>query len=314
MSETTVAKPESTFGEYLKRQAEKTFRRSDSIAALAAALSKAQGEIEAAKKDSENPYFKSHYADLASVWDVIRKPFSEAGLAVMQFPRSTRIPSVKPDEDDSGLVEVETVLAHSSGEWVSETLAMPVANYTAHGVGAAITYGRRYALISFAGVSAEDDDGNGAVEPNKFAAANSLRNSTLAALTTIAQQGTDALADAWNKLTKEARKACQADLPSLKARAEQHAATAGMKGHGGNKPEPSNPIMELQDHILVECKCGWEHFQMAAMGTFWPDALKAHSFADVPLEVAQRIMRDKDGLKSIVQAVRDSMKKKEVAT
>ena len=87
------------------------FRRSDSIAKLATALSQAQGAIEAAKKDSENPYFKSHYADLASVWEVIRKPFSEAGLAILQFPRSTpNPPNPDPKEEDSGLVEVETVL------------------------------------------------------------------------------------------------------------------------------------------------------------------------------------------------------------
>lgn len=306
------AKSESTFGEYLKRQAEKTFRRSDSIAALAAALSKAQGQIEAAKRESSNPYFKSHYADLASVWDVIRQPFSEAGLAVMQFPRSTRIPrtvTVKSDDEeveDSGLVEVETVLAHSSGEWVSETLAMPVAKYTAHGVGAAITYGRRYALISFAGVSAEDDDGNGAVESPKLTATNSLRNSTLTELNLVVPQGTEALAKAWNELTKEQRKVCAADLPSLKAKAAK--GSVGMKGHGGNKPEPSNAIMELQDHILAECRCGWEHFKVAAVGSFWPEAANAHSFADVPPDLAMRIMRDKEGLKRKVQLVRDKTK------
>ena len=117
-------------------------------------------------------------------------------------------------------------------------------------------------------------------------------------------------------MTKEARKACQADLPSLKARAAkaEQAEPAGLKGHGGNKPEPTNVIMELQDHILVECGCGWEHFKVAAAGSFWPEAANAHSFADVPTELATRILRDKKGLEHRVQAVRDSMKKNEVAT
>ena len=90
-------------------------QKSDTITALAAALSAAQGEIEGAKKDSTNPHFKSKYADLGAVWDACRGPLTKHGLAVVQFPRS-----------ENGCVLVETVLTHKSGEWMSETLALPV--------------------------------------------------------------------------------------------------------------------------------------------------------------------------------------------
>ena len=129
----------------------RTFRRSDSIAALAAALAKAQAAITGATKDSANPYFNSRYADLASVRGACIGPLTANGLCVVQFPRAT-----------AGGVEVETLLAHSSGEWVAETLAMPVSKWDAQAVGSAITYARRYALAAIAGVAPEDDDGNAA--------------------------------------------------------------------------------------------------------------------------------------------------------
>src|SRR6478736_6476225 len=68
---------------------------------LMTALAKAQGEVKGAKKDSENPHFKSSYADLASVWDAIREPFAKHGLAIMQWPRVVQ----------NG-VEIETIVAH----------------------------------------------------------------------------------------------------------------------------------------------------------------------------------------------------------
>lgn len=132
------------------------FRRSDSIAALAAALAKSQGQISGAAKDSANPFFKSRYADLSSVWEACRAALAKNELAVMQFDRST----------DNG-VEVETLLAHSSGEWVSETLALPVAKKDAQGIGSALTYARRYALSAMVGVAPDDDDGNAASRVQK---------------------------------------------------------------------------------------------------------------------------------------------------
>lgn len=128
-------------------------RRSEQCADLFAAIAKAQGEIEGAKKDSTNPHFKINYADLASVRDVTREPLAKNGLAILQWPRTTE-----------GGVEIETVLTHASGQYMSGVLWLPCGKFDAQGIGSAITYGRRYALMSVAGVAPVDDDGNAAVE------------------------------------------------------------------------------------------------------------------------------------------------------
>lgn len=127
--------------------------RSESIAALSAALSKAQGTIVGAAKDTENPYFKSRYADLSSVWDACRSQLSANGLAVIQLAGST----------DDG-ISVETILSHSSGEWIAEVLSVPLDKRTAQSMGSAITYARRYALAAIVGVAPMDDDGHEATE------------------------------------------------------------------------------------------------------------------------------------------------------
>jgi len=131
--------------------------RSESINELAAALAKAQAVMTGAKKDSDNPFFKSHYADLASVRDACMPALNAHGLSVLQFPRLVSA------GDHEWLIEVETVLAHASGQFIADTLAVPVTKADAQGVGSAITYARRYALGAVAGVAAEDDDGESAV-------------------------------------------------------------------------------------------------------------------------------------------------------
>jgi hypothetical protein len=124
---------------------------SSTLGAIAAALAKAQGEMEAAAKANINPHFKSKYADLASVWDACRGPLSKNGLAVLQ-----------PVTADGPKVTITTILAHSSGEWISESLTMTAQQNTPQGVGSAITYGRRYGLSAMVGIAPDDDDGNAA--------------------------------------------------------------------------------------------------------------------------------------------------------
>lgn len=175
-------------------------QKSESIAALAAALAKAQGEIQGAHKGAVNTHFKSSYADLASIWDACRAALTKHGLAVMQFARS-----------GDGVVEVETCLAHGSGEWVSETLAVPVSKNDAHGVGSALTYARRYGLASLVGVAPDDDDGNAAVK-----SVGELRQTGLKVLVTAADRGTAALELAWKTLSNELRAACKDELNGLK--------------------------------------------------------------------------------------------------
>lgn len=134
------------------------FRQSTSVAALAAALAKAQGVIEGAKKDTEGQVgtAKKKYADLASVWAACKAALTANGLAVVQVPAATA--------DAAG---VDTLLCHASGEWVAGTLLLPVQRRDAQGMGSAITYARRYALMAFVGVAPEDDDADAAVGPQR---------------------------------------------------------------------------------------------------------------------------------------------------
>lgn len=126
--------------------------KSEAINELAAALSKAQGAMEMAKKDAENPFFKSRYADLASVVAAIQGPFADNGLAYVQCP----------DACEGEAVAVDTLLMHTSGQWISSRTVVPVTKQDAQGYGSALTYARRYGLQAIAGVAADDDDGNAA--------------------------------------------------------------------------------------------------------------------------------------------------------
>lgn len=128
--------------------------KSESIASLAAALAKAQGEMENASKNTTNPHFGKKYADLAEILKTVRPVLSKHGLAVTQFPAF-----------EGGTAHVETILTHASGEWMSGTCSAPVQKSDPQGVGSALTYLRRYSLAAVCGLAQEDDDANGASKP-----------------------------------------------------------------------------------------------------------------------------------------------------
>jgi len=125
--------------------------QSESIAALAAALSKAQGSITGALKDSSNPFFKSKYADLASCWDACRAQLAANGLCVIQ---TTDIIADRP--------VLITTLAHSSGEWVKSITPILTKDDSPQAQGSGITYARRYALAAIVGLAQIDDDAEAA--------------------------------------------------------------------------------------------------------------------------------------------------------
>ena len=131
--------------------------QSESIANLAKALSIVQGKLTYAKKDSANPFFKSKYADLDSVWDACRDLLSANGLAVSQFPGTY-------SELDKSMSLI-TILTHESGEWISQEMSVPMSKVDAQGAGSCISYMRRYALAAVVGVVQADDDGNAASSP-----------------------------------------------------------------------------------------------------------------------------------------------------
>lgn len=128
--------------------------KSESIAALATALSKAQGEIVDATKDKAAHKYK--YADLGQVLNIIRPIFSRHGLAL------TQIPTKCTSENGINYVGLETVVMHDSGEWYSGECVMPVepskGMSLAQSYGSILTYLRRYSAAAVAGITQEDND------------------------------------------------------------------------------------------------------------------------------------------------------------
>jgi len=126
--------------------------QSENINELADALSKAQGEIEGAVKDSKNPFFKSNYADLHSVIACAREPLAKNGLSVAQ---TTQI--------QDGVLSLCTTLMHKSGQWIKSVMPIELAKRDPQSIGSAITYFRRYSYAAIVGIAQMDDDGESAM-------------------------------------------------------------------------------------------------------------------------------------------------------
>lgn len=129
-------------------------QQSESIKELATALCFAQAEMGGAVKDSNNPFFKSSYADLTSIIKALKEPFANHGLSYVQLPITS--------EGGKG-IGVTTMLMHKSGEWLQSEYLLPMVKVDPQGAGSAITYARRYALQAMAGIPAVDDDGEAAM-------------------------------------------------------------------------------------------------------------------------------------------------------
>lgn len=132
-------------------------QKSDSIKNLAASLSKFQSEIENPKNTADNPFFKSKYAPLNDVLNVVRPLLSKHGLSVIQSPGG-----------DGQNISINTMLIHESGEWIEfEPLVLKAEKMTPQGAGSAVTYGRRYSISAVLGISSEDDDDGNHASHNK---------------------------------------------------------------------------------------------------------------------------------------------------
>lgn len=118
---------------------------------IAAALAAAQMEMGKALKSATNPHFKSKYADLASVVEACMSPLNAHGIAVIQ-------PVV---ETEFGRAVV-TRFIHATGETLECAIPLILGKQDMQGLGSAMTYARRYGLMSLAGIAPEDDDGNAA--------------------------------------------------------------------------------------------------------------------------------------------------------
>lgn len=126
---------------------------SEKLDQLLPALLEVQKNMESAKKDAKNPFFKSKYADLPSVIDAAMPLLSANGVVVLQ-----------PNVHHDGKSFVRTMLLHVSGQFISgETEVICSKQNDPQAQGSAITYARRYGLQSLICQKAEDDDGEGAM-------------------------------------------------------------------------------------------------------------------------------------------------------
>ncbi len=117
----------------------------------------AQKAFAPALKTSQNPHFKSRYADLAACIEAVVDALNSNGLALMQRP----IPNERG-------VTIETIFLHESGEEINGgQFSVPAAKQDPQGYGSAATYCRRYGLMAACGIAPEDDDGNAASPQQK---------------------------------------------------------------------------------------------------------------------------------------------------
>jgi hypothetical protein len=131
-----------------------TFTQSEHVGELITALAKAQAEFTPAIKDSDNPFFKSKYADLAANLNAVRPALNHNGIAIIQADSS---------DLSRGAAIVRTSL-HCGEQWLAVEAEAPAldksGNINVQTIGSAWTYLRRYTLQALCGLASEDDDGN----------------------------------------------------------------------------------------------------------------------------------------------------------
>jgi hypothetical protein len=194
---------------------------SATVGELAKALCKAQGKMKHAIKDANNPFFRSKYADLASVVDAARPALVENGLSVVQYTHGTML---------------YTMLLHSSGEWIRGCIELkPMRQVKDKGwevsedpqsYGSCMTYARRYGMAAITGVATEDDDGN-AASGKDSPSADSRPAVTLdpSILASFAEAKTaDELKAAWNSIPVGARHGYTTEKDAAKLRIGKAAA------------------------------------------------------------------------------------------
>jgi len=132
--------------------------KSESIENLAKALAIFQSQVENPANTATNPYYKSKYAPLSEVLNVVRPVLSKNGLSILQNQIT----------DENGKLGVTTLLMHSSGEFIESDIiyATPEKN-TPQGLGSVSTYLRRYQISSVLGIASEDDDDGNSNEGDK---------------------------------------------------------------------------------------------------------------------------------------------------
>ena len=125
-------------------------RMSPSLSHFAPSMVQVQMKLRPVIKRSENPHFKSTFANLAAILEEALPILGDHGFALMQFPTT----------DDRGNLALMSMLIHESGQYVAATMPLMVVKQDPQGEGSAISYGRRYAACAILGIRTADDDGN----------------------------------------------------------------------------------------------------------------------------------------------------------
>lgn len=172
-------------------------KTSETLTNIAPALVKALAKIEGVAKTKANPGFKgSKYATLEAVIEASKEHLTECGLTILQLPGALI----------DGVLTLETVILHESGEFISGCFGIALGKQDPQGVGSAITYARRYALMSALNMPAVDDDGEAAQgryhEPREQAppAPNPAVSAAVAAISMLT---TTSALKAWKEMNAE---------------------------------------------------------------------------------------------------------------
>lgn len=180
---------------------------------IAAAFVKAQMAFAPALKTNTNPHFKSRYVGLDGCIEAVIDALNSNGIALLQ-----------PTHEDATGVTVETLFVHESGEVLSGgKLHVPAPKQDPQGYGSALTYARRYSLMSACGIAPEDDDGNAASKaqakgPDVAAILRSISNAqTLDILKSNYEAAMQMLDAAHHTAIKKATNARKAELTAKEA-------------------------------------------------------------------------------------------------
>lgn len=144
----------------------KSNTQSESIKELLTAFDKFQEECPAIKKNATNPFTKSSYADYPHIVETIRPHLRKNGFVITDINlngNNSFDMRVGDEVVNHILITIKTTLHHlESGEWMASTLSLPLSQANAQQAGSAITYARRYNIVTLLGLTTEsDDDGNG---------------------------------------------------------------------------------------------------------------------------------------------------------
>ena len=195
---------------------------SPELGELATALAKAQADIAGAHRNSDNPFFKSKYSDLASCWSAVREPLTKNGLSIVQHPSAT-----------GATVSLETILLHSSGQWMSGVMTATAKDSSPQALISIVTYLRRAGLCAIASVAPVDDDAESAQSHTPAVVAPPGFQAWLDDMTSVTDNGEAALKAAWTASSAVFRSHLTAHhepvWTALKARAKGTQGTQGTK-------------------------------------------------------------------------------------